>query len=341
MSEITVVGVDLAKNSFALVALDAHGKEVRRRTLRRRQWLTYLAQVPPCTVAMEACASAHHWARRLQTLGHTPVLLPPQHVKAYQRGQKNDGNDARAVAEAQRHGAIRPVPIQTVAQQDARMFLNFRRQVLATRTRLVNQTRGALAEYGIVVPRGIAALRRALPEILEDAENELSPAMRALLERQRQRLVELDTEVAWYDAQVEQRVQEEPACGRLLAIPGVGPLVGLALKTWMGDGRQFDRGRAASAALGIVPRQHSTGGRSVLLGISKRGDPWVRALVIHGARAVVSRVTGKDDPLSLWIQRLVATRGFNKAVVALANKIVRMAWVVIARGEAYQPRAAD
>lgn len=337
MAKLTTIGIDLAKNEFALYGTGPKGKGDWKRKVRRKQLFERLARLEPCTVAMEACGSAHHWARRIQALGHRVELFPPQHVKGYQRGQKNDYNDAMAIAEASEHGRVRPVQIKSVEQQDEQMLHKLRRSVSKERTRLSNQLRGLLMEYGVVLPRGMATLRREFPLVLEDAENELSARTRQLLHRQYQRFMELEEELAWYDQEVDRMVKEDEVCQRLQEMPGVGAVVASILKSWMGDGHQFQRGREAAAALGVVPRQNSTGGKSVLLGISKRGDPYVRAQLIHGARSVVTQADNKTDPLSRWIQRIKAERGFNKATVALANKLLRMAWVIIARGERYRP----
>lgn len=338
MAKDTTVGIDLAKTVFYVVIQGPSGTEKQRKRLRRSQLLKFMTQLAPCTVAMEACGGAHHWAREFEQLGHHVELLPPQHVKGYLRGQKNDYNDARAIAEACYHGAIRTVRIKSVEQQDEQALQRMRRSLEGERTRLVNQQRGLLAEYGVVISRGVAAFRREVPRLLEDGEAPLTERFRALLARQYRRLLALEEELAWYDAQLRQQVKTDDVCRRLVELPGFGPVVSTAFKSWIGDGQQFRRGRDASAALGIVPRQHSSGGKNVLLGISKRGDSYVRSLVIHGARSVVLRARHKDDPLSRWINELVARRGFNKAVVALANKLVRMAWVIVARQESYCPR---
>lgn len=337
MNKHTIVGLDLAKSRFAVVVLDAAGRVRTRKTLTRRQLLAFMArQGEEVIVAMEACASAHYWARQLQALGHRVVLLPPQHVKGYLRGQKNDYNDALAIAEACLHGRIRPVPIKTLAQQDEQSFHRIRRSLSTDKVRLSNHMRGLLGEYGVVIPQGDAALRKAMVELLSPCDERLPPRVRQCLARQYRRFGDLEQELAWYDSELRQQVKQDEVCARLQALPGFGPVVSSVVKHWMGDGRQFGCGRDASAALGIVPRQHSTGGKERLGGISKRGDGFVRSLVIHGARAVVARADAKTDPLSCWIQQVKARRGFNKAVVALANKLVRMAWVIIARGEVYR-----
>ncbi len=229
------------------------------------------------------------------------------------------------------------MPVKTLEQQDEQSFHSIRRSLNADKVRLSNQLRGLLGEYGLVVAKGDAALRKAMAEHLSEEGNGLTPRARVYLARQYERFVAVLKELAWYDAELRQRVKQDEVCVRLQALPAFGPVVSSVVKHWLGDGRQFGGGRDASAALGLVPRQYSTGGRQRLGGISKRGDPYVRSLVIHGARAVVARADGKTDPLSGWIQRIKARRGFNKAVVALANKLVRIAWVVIARGEQYRP----
>jgi len=338
MTKSNTIGIDLAKSEFAVVQLSAVGKELKRRKLRRGQLLPYLAKQCCGVVALEACGSAHYWGREIALLGHEVKLLPPQHVKGYQRGQKNDYNDALAIAEASLHGRVRPVRVKSVSEQDAQTLLVLRRGVDRERTRLVNQVRGLLAEYGVVMPKGVASVRSRLPELLEDAENTLSARFRELLGRQYQRLLQVEEELAWYDRELASQVKTDEVCQRLDAVPGFGVVVSCALKHWLGDGKQFARGRDASAALGVVPRQETTGGKEKLLGISKKGDRYVRSLVIHGARSVVARADTKTDPLSLWIQQVKARRGFNKATVALANKLIRIAWVIVARGEQYRPR---
>lgn len=341
MNKTTTIGIDLAKNVFALVGLSPTGKERWRKTLSRAKLMPFLVKQEKARIAMEACGSAHYWARQMGALGHEVLLLPPQHVKGYLRGQKNDYNDARAIAEACLHGAIRPVPIKSVEQQDEQALLGIRRGLSRDRTGLANQIRGQLAEYGVVVLPGMASLRKALVRLLDERDHGLTARYRLLLRRQYERLLALEAELAWYDEQLQIQVREDAVCQRLCALPGVGVVNAAALKGWVGDGKQFSRGRDASAALGLVPRQYGTGGKVVLSSITKRGDAYIRSLIVHGARAVVCRSAGKEDALSRWIERVKARRGFNKAVVALANKLVRMAWVIIAKGEHYAPDRAQ
>lgn len=335
--KLNTVAIDLAKNSFYVVGFGANSKPLWRKKFNRQAFARFAVKHERSRMVMEACAGAHYWGRRFAEHGHEVELLPPQHVKAYLRGQKNDYNDAQAIGEASIHGAIRPVAVKTVEQQDEQAFHRIRQQLKSEQTALINQLRGLLNEYGIVIPKGIAQAQRAIPEILEDAENGLTTCFRELLHRQYRRYQFLREEVEWYDQRLQQQARSDDTLQRLLDIPGLGPVNGSQLKAWIGDGKQFDCGRDASAALGLVPRQHSTGGKDRLYGITKRGDATLRTVIIHGARAVLIRSTGKADRLSRWVNQLIERRGFNKAAVALANKMVRIAWVLIRRQEEYRP----
>jgi len=336
MSEVTTVGLDLAKQVFHVVCCDAHGKVVGKRMLRRAQVLRYFANLPVALVGMEACGGAHYWARELQALGHAVKLLPARSVKAFVQGNKNDYNDALAIAEAVVRPEMRAVAVKTAAQQDIQALHRMRQQCVATRTRLCNQLRGLLGEYGMVLPRGVGSLRRRLPALLEDAENGLSTFFRRLLAEGYQQLRALDEHIATYDTEVVQHSRQDDACQRLRTIPGFGPIVASVFHSQVGDGQAYRRGRDVSAAMGLVPRQHSSGGKAVLLGISKRGDRYLRSLLVHGARAVVRQAAHKDDRLSRWVNRLKAQRGHNKAVVALANKLARIGWAVLHNRSTYQ-----
>lgn len=337
MDKITTVGLDLAKSVFHLVGFNARGQEVKKKVLRRSQVLSFFGQLPASVVAMEACAGAHYWARALQRQGHTVRLIPAQHVKAYVRGQKNDYNDARAIAEAVGRPGMRFVAVKTLAQQDLQALHRLRQGCLKERTALVNRLRGVLGEYGIVLPQGVAVLRRRLPELLEEADNGLSDTLRGLLAQAYQRLRELDAHIEHYTRQLQAQGQHTEACQRLQGIPGYGPILASAFYAALGDGRGFGRGRDVAASLGLVPRQHSTGGKPTLLGITKRGDRHLRSLLVHGARAVLLQAPGKDDRLSRWAQRIRDERGFNKAVVALANKLARIGWAILRNHSTYQP----
>ena len=335
--KITTIGLDLAKNIFHVVCLDAHGKEVKKRMLRRNQVLEFFTQMPPCQVSMEACAGSHYWGRQLRALGHNVTLISPQHVKPYLRGNKNDYNDSRAIAEAVTRPEMPTVGIKTVAEQDMQALHRMRSQCMRDRTALSNSIRGLLGEYGIVFTTGVATLRRTIPEILEDADNGLSLLFRNLLARRYEQLVELEGHIAFYTKELERLSRQDEACQRLQTVPGFGPIVASAFRSVIGDGRTYARGRDAAASIGLVPRQHSSGGKNVLLGISKRGNKYLRKQLIHGARSVVLQAANKADPLSLWINRIRKERGWNKAVVALANKMARVGWAILRHNTSYQP----
>ena len=334
---VTTVGLDLAKQVFHVVGADGHGKVVLKKRLKRAQVLTYFANLPASVVGIEACGGGHYWARELRGLGHDARLINPKFVKPYLRGDKNDYNDAAALCEAVVHPQMRFVPVKNTAQQDLQALHRLRDGLVRERTVWINRTRGLLAERGIVVARGVTAFRRALPGLLEDGDNGLSVLFRELLAEQYTQIVALDERLAVYDRRLATIGTSDESCRRLQGIPGIGPVVATALVASVGDARTFHDGRQLAAWVGLVPRQHSTGGRPRLLGISKRGDKHLRALLIHGARAVVRHAGGKEDRLSRWIQRIQATRGTNIATVALANKLARMAWVVLSRGETYRP----
>lgn len=337
---ITSIGLDLAKNVFHLVGLDAHGHEKMKKCLSRTQVLKYFANHPACVIGMEACASSHYFAREFRKLGHKVKLIPPQYVKAYLRGQKNDYNDARAIAEAVRAPSMRFVAVKTVEQQDVQSLVRLREGAINARTAAANRLRGLLGEYGIVTGKGITNLRRALPEILEDGGNGVTNVFRRLLNHERHHLLELDAHIEQLTAELTALSKQDDRVQRLQTAPGYGPIVASVFASGVGDGRHYRRGREASAALGLVPRQHSSGGKSVLLGISKRGDRYLRSLLIHGARAVVNAAQKKDDPLSRWINRLREKHGMNKATVAYANKMARKGWAILRHGTTYQPMPA-
>ena len=304
--------------------------------LKRSQVLVYFAKRPPCLVGIEACASAHHWARQLAALGHQVKLIPPQYVKPYVRGNKNDYNDALAIAEAVIRPEMRFVPVKTPEQQDIQALHRLRERRLQERTALCNQLRGLLAEYGLIFPQGVNALHRRLPELLEDSENGLSDLFRRLLAQSYQQLQTLDKHIDFYTREMRHQSQQSEACRRLQTIPGYGPIVAGVFHSAVGKGEAYRRGRDVSASLGLVPRQHSSGGKEVLLGISKRGNRYLRSLLVHGARSVVIRAAKKNDRLSRWINKVRAARGFNKAVVALANKMARIGWAVLVNKTVYQ-----
>ena len=332
---LTRVGVDLAKQVFQVHGVDRQERVQVRRTLSRRQVRSYFAGQSPCLIGMEACASAHYWARELSLLGHTVKLIPPQFVKPYVKSQKNDANDAEAICEAVGRPTMRFVAIKSAAQQDVQALHRIRSELVRQRTAKANQTRGLLSEYGIVVPVGIGTLRRAIPEIQEDAENGLSGLFRRLLSGLRQDLETFDTRIAELDAEIAHAALSDEAALRLQSIPGIGPMTATALVAALGDARHFARGRDLSASLGLTPGQHSSGGKERLLGITKHGDCYLRTLLVHGARAVLKGAARKDDPRSRWVMNVAHRRHKNVAAVALANKMARIAWALLTRGGTY------
>jgi transposase len=338
--EIDLMGIDLAKRSFQLHALDDGGQLVTGKKLSRAKVKTYLESLPPCRIAMEACGSAHYWARLSMSYGHEVSLIAPQFVKPYVKSNKNDAVDAEAICEAAQRPNMRYVAVKSVEQQDIQALHRMRQLAVEQRTAQVNQIRGLLLEYGIDIPQGRASVRRRLPEILENAENGLTMRFREALSGLYDELVHLDDRIGWYDRQIQQIAETDECARRLLTIPGIGPMIATALLSAIGDIGAFKNGRELAAWMGLVPRQHSTGGKQRLLGISKRGDVYLRTLVIHGARSVMRLTHRKSDRISHWAARVEQRRGKNIAAVAMANKMVRMAFALIKNEDFYRQQAA-
>ncbi len=337
---VVTIGIDLAKNSMPVYGVDAQGRQALSKKVPRGKLSAFMVNQPPCLVAIEACGSAHHWARVFRDCGHEVRLIAPQFVKPFVKSNKNDAVDAEAICEAAQRPNMRFVAVKTIEQQDIQAIHRMRSLSVERRTAQVNQVRGLLLEYGIEIPQGRAALMRRLPEILEDAENGLSERFRAALNGLLEELRHLDEQVAYYDTQIQTIAQSDETVQRLMTIPGIGALVATALVAAVGeDIRLFCHGRGLAAWLGLVPRQHATGGRERLLGISKRGDVYLRQLLIHGARAVMRWVERKEDPTSRWATALKARHHIHVAVVALANKIARIAYAVMSTGKPYDPAA--
>jgi transposase len=335
---VTRIGVDIAKQVFQLHGVDHNEKVVLRRQLRRAQFVEFLSKLSPCLIGMEACGGAHHWARELSKLGHTVRLIAAQRVKPYVKNNKNDARDAEAICEALGRPSMQFVPIKTVQQQDLQGLLRIRAELVRQRTAKVNQARGLLAEYGVVFAKGIEQARKALPLILDEQGphgQALSASFRMLLQGLWQDLQGLDERVDALDGQLHQLGRDDEAVKRLCEIPGVGPQTAVALVVTLGNGSAFPSGRDASASLGLTPRQNSTGGREHLLGITKRGDSYLRTLLIHGARSVLRFAGNKTDGRSRWLMSLAGRRHPNIAAVALANKNARIAWSMLRNGEPF------
>ena len=333
------IGIDLAKNVFQLHGVDDRGKVVFRKRLTRDKWLSVFCESvePGCEVGMEACGGAHHWARQLQARGFVVKVIAPQFVTPYVKSNKNDANDAEAICEAMSRPNMRFVKPKTVSQQDIQAVHRIRQELMSHRTAKANQIRGLVTEYGIVAPLGLAALRSAIPCWLEDAENGLTVLFRSLLHGLWEDLRRFDQRIATLDAEVDRIAKSDPVAQRLQQLRGVGPLIATALIASVGNGEQFSQGRQMAAALGLTPKQHSSGGKDRLLGISKRGDPYLRSILIHGARATAAAAKNKDDRLSRWVTELAQRRHLNVAAVALANKTVRMAWAMMRNEADYDP----
>ena len=333
------VGIDLAKSVFQVHGVGRDEKKVWRRRLARERWLETLVEKlePGCEIGMEACTGAHHWARELQKKGFTVKLIAPQFVKPYVKSNKNDATDAEAVCEAMARSSMRFVAVKTLEQQDIQAVHRVRSGLIEQRTAKANQIRGLVAEYGLVAPRELGQLRIALPRWLENTENGLSGRFRRLLAGLWDDLRLLDDRVLELDQEIASIAQSDPAAKRLQQLRGVGPIVASALMAAVGDGRQFANGRQMAASLGLTPRQHSSGGKERLLGISKRGDRYLRSVLIHGARAVIRTASNKNDRLSQWVTGLATRRHPNVAAVALAHKTARIAWAMLRNGTNYQP----
>lgn len=341
-----LVGIDLAKSVFQVCAIALCGSVLFNRKFTRAKFIEWLKDLEPTTVAMEACGTAHFWARKLQADGHTVRLIPAQHVKAFCRVHKSDSGDALAITEAAGRPKMHCVAVKTLQQQDLQVLGRVRSKAVAQRTELISQVRGLASEYGVTIPTSRAAFMRHLPLALEDAENGLTHLARFALLNLLEDIRALDERLEAMAQQTAALASQNPAYERLLSVPGFGPVVAPAFLAAVGEGKQFQRGRDVSAWLGIVPKQHGTGGKVQMLRISKNGDRELRMLLIHGARAVLRWADRRNDALGRWLLDLRARRGQNRAVVAFANKMARIGWAVL-RGEknfdmnkAFRPKAA-
>jgi transposase len=327
--KITTIGIDLAKNVFQAHGVNEHGKTEKKKQLKRGQVAEFFANLPPCLIGMEACGSAHYWARRLEGFGHTVKLIAPQFVKPYVKTNKNDAADAEAICEAVARPNMRFVPIKNVEQQAVLSLHRVRQGFVKARTAQANQIRGLLGEFGIIIPQGITNIAKRVPELIEDASNDLPGSFRLLVQRLMDHLKELDKQVDELEVQIKAWHRESAASCKLEKIPGIGPITASALVASIGNAKNFDDGRQLAAWLGLVPKQHSTGGKSKLLGISKRGDSYLRTLLIHGARSVILSASKKVDK-SGWLRKIMERRNPNVAAVALANKNARLVWALLA-----------
>ncbi len=332
---VTTIGIDLAKSVFQVHGVDKDGKTVIQKRMRRSKVLEFFVQLPPCLIGMEACSSAHYWAGKLHEQGHEVKLMAPQFVKPYVKANKTDAADAEAICEAVTRPTMRFVPIKSVDQHGVLSLHRARSGFVKSRTAQANQIRGLLGEFGIVLPQGIVHVVGRLPDIIEDADNELPIVFRELLLRLRSHLLELNRQIQELENQIDAWHKNNEDSLRLANIPGVGVLTASALVASIGDARCFNNGRELAAWLGLVPRQHSSGGKPLLLGISKRGDAYLRTLMVHGARSAVRVAANKQTPTDSWTNQLSTRRHMNVVSVARANKNARIVWALLAHNRDY------
>jgi transposase len=335
MTNITILGIDLAKNVFELCGLNATGEVVYTRTVKRQDFIRVVCRLDVKTVAMEACGSAHHWYREFTALGMEVKLLHPHCVKPFVKTQKNDRNDACAIAVAASQKTMTFVPPKTLAQQDIQSLLRIRERLVNNRTQLINEMRGLLHEYGISFRTGANHFKKAVVKLLDAGDERLTEMMRRALNRLYTEWLNMAEEIKAHESELTALFNQSEDCQRLYTMPGVGLISALAVVALVGDIKHFRNARHLSAYLGLIPQQNSSGGHQKLLGISKRGNTYVRTLLIHGARAILSCVDKFDDARSRWIKALKDRCGFNKACVAIANKQARIIWALLTRGENY------
>ncbi|QPL38743.1 IS110 family transposase [Erythrobacter sp. A30-3] len=328
-----MLAIDLGKQSFHIYGISDDGEVVSRK-VGRAKLVDAVTRLQPRLVAMEACASSHHWGRTFEALGHEVRLIHPRFVKPFVKGSKNDAVDAEAIFEAATRPTMRFVPLKSVEQQDLQALHRTRDRLVVQRTALINHTRGLLAEYGIVMPAGASRFRLKIDKMIETAElSDLAkPLFRQLVEEYR----DLDTRVSALDDMLVKICRTDERCKRLTTLPGVGPIVATSLVAAIDDGQHFKSGRALSAWIGLVPRQYTTGGKPRLGGIGSRANHYLRRQLIHGARSALLRISKHEDRRSKWAQDLLSRAGHNKTLVAMANKTARMAWAILRSGESYK-----
>jgi transposase len=339
MTHSTTVGVDLAKNVIQVSVVSARGKELLNRSFTRRKFAEFLGKQKLALVAFEACATSHHWARAAQRHGHEVRIIPAKFVAPFRQGHKTDSNDALAVAEAARRPNIKEAPLKTVEQQGLQAIHRSRQLLVQESTALSNHLRGLLMEFGVVIPQGFASLLRAVPEILEDGENELPDLYRPTLHRMYSRLLKLREDIQVMTKEVDHLAKNHPVCKKLMALEGVGPIGALLLYATMGSGAAFSGSREFAAYLGLAPRQYSSGGKTNIVGLSKKiGNSRLRSVLILGARSYVYKLKEPKSSKDKWLKANIERNGESRAAVALANKNVRTAWAMVTQGTEYQRR---
>ena len=340
MVKHNVIAIDLAKNIFQVCTMNDKGQVTLNKSIRRSDLAAFIGQQPISKIAMEACYSSHYWARIFQSFGHTVVLLPAQHVAPFVRGNKSDHNDAVAIAEAAHRPNILPVPIKSESQQAIQAVHRIRERYVSTRTRLMNQTRGILSEFGIICPQGHAAFCALLHEIMAPEDQRVPALLKSCLGHIADEYYALSKKTLELEKRLKSLANQNDTCSYLLSVPGIGVINATAIYSAIGRGEQFKSGREFAAWLGLTPRQSSSGGSVKTSGITKRGNRYLRKQLVHGARAILSRSKNKNDSLSLWANRLIARRGIQKATVAMAAKMARIAWVLLQKSQCYQTKIA-
>jgi len=331
---IKVIGIDIAKSVFQLHGRDEVGRVVLEKRLSRGQFLTFVGKLPRCLIGIEAGGGAHYWGSELGKLGHEVRLIAPQFVKPFVKSNKNDARDAEAICETLTRPGMRFVPVKTPRQLEQQAVHRVRTRLISARTALVNEIRGLMAEHGIVFARSPRVIRREMSATVEKMDR-LSELGKGVFSQLRGELGHLDEQIEHYDGLLDGIEKAQPVCQRLRQVPGIGPITATAIVS-MTDPTQFESGRQFAAWVGLVPRQHSSGGKERLLGMSKRGNPYLRTLLVHGARSVIRHASGKEDRTSQWLGQLVERRGKNRAAVALANKNARIIWAMLTRDEDYR-----
>ncbi len=332
-----VIGLDIAKNVFVAVGLDSHGTTVLKHKMTREDVLLTFANIPVTMIGIEACAGSHYWARKLNAMGHEVKLIAAQHTRAYVTGNKNDTNDAAAIAEARSRASTKTVPVNTEAQQDVQMLHRTRQALMHERTAMICRIRAFAGEYGQVFAVGVAKFQKGFVAWLADEKNGLSGSAIATFTELKAQLDDKDVRIAVYDARLTQAAKEDPRAADMMEVPGVGKLIATAVLAAVADPHHFSNGRDFSANLGLVPREHSSGGKQRLFGITKRGDTYLRTLLIHGARSALRSAGEKPDKMLRWAVKLSERSGVKVAAVALANKMARVLWAILAHGRVYVP----
>ena len=335
---ITTLGIDLAKNVFQLHGADTKGHAVLKKTLPRHKLASFVANLPKCRIVMEACSGANYWSRKFSEYGHDVKLISPQFVKPFVKNNKNDRNDAEAIVEAASRPSMRYVSPKNIEQQDFQSLLRLREGCIEMRIKMSNQLRGLLAEYGMAIPQGMHHFRKELSKLLDrEKDNGLTAALKEMLEVQYNLIVTMEQQIAFYDAKLRTIAKTNEVCQRVQEVEGIGPITAVALVAAIGNPNDFKNGRHFAAYLGLVPRQHSSGGKDRLLGISKHGDSYLRQLLIHGGRSVVFSSGKKNDARSRWVNNLKIRAGVNRTCVAVANKNARIVLALLKQNEAYKP----